>query len=42
MSPALLAKSAGTMDVLSGGRFTLGVGIGWLPPQYVAAGVPYS
>jgi len=42
ISPALLAKSAATMDVLSGGRFTLGVGIGWLPTEYIAAGVPYE
>lgn len=38
--PALLAKSVVTMDHLSGGRFTLGVGIGWMPHEYAAAGVP--
>lgn len=40
--PALLAKSVVTMDHLSGGRFTLGVGIGWMPQEYAAAGVPYE
>lgn len=40
--PALLAKSAATLDVLSSGRLTLGLGIGWLPHEYEAAGVPFT
>jgi probable F420-dependent oxidoreductase len=42
IAPALLAKSVATMDVLSDGRFTLGIGIGWLPTEYAAAGIPYD
>ena len=40
--PAVLAKSLSTLDVLSGGRLTVGLGIGWLPHEYDAAGIPYA
>ena len=41
-APALLAKALTSLDVLSGGRLTVGLGIGWLPQEYAAAGVPFQ
>lgn len=41
-APALLAKAYATLDHLSDGRVTAGVGIGWLPHEYAAAGVPMT
>ncbi len=40
--PVVLAKSAVTIDVLSGGRLDLGVGIGWQREEYVAAGLNFK
>jgi probable F420-dependent oxidoreductase len=40
-NPALLAKMASTLDVISHGRFTLGVGAGWLRDEYHAHDYPY-
>lgn len=39
-SPALLAKMAASLDLLSGGRVDLGLGAGWYAPEYEAAGIP--
>lgn len=39
-NPALLAKMAATLDHVSGGRLTLGVGAGWHDPELEAFGYP--
>src|SRR5690348_707610 len=41
-APALLAKAMTALDVVSGGRLTVGLGSGWLPQEYAAAGVPFA
>ena len=41
-SPALLAKQVVTLDQVSGGRLDLGLGLGWMPEEYAAAGVPMA
>src|SRR5438128_2288914 len=38
----LLAKEVATLDLLSGGRFELGLGAGFSRREYEAAGLPYD
>jgi len=40
--PVALAKAAAALDIVSGGRFVLGVGPGSSPRDYAAAGVPFE
>jgi probable F420-dependent oxidoreductase len=42
VNPLLLAKQAASLDMLSNGRFMLGVGIGWLREEFDAMGTPFE
>jgi alkanesulfonate monooxygenase SsuD/methylene tetrahydromethanopterin reductase-like flavin-dependent oxidoreductase (luciferase family) len=39
--PAVIAKNAATIDQMSGGRFDLGVGTGWMDLEHEAFGIPF-
>ncbi|UYN95589.1 MAG: LLM class F420-dependent oxidoreductase [Enhydrobacter sp.] len=41
-NPLVLAKQAATLDFMSGGRFELGIGVGWLKEEFEALGVPFE
>jgi probable F420-dependent oxidoreductase len=40
--PALVAHEAATIDLISGGRFELGLGAGWLRAEYQQMGIPFE
>lgn len=41
-NPLVLAKEVATLDHLSGGRISLGIGVGWLREEFAALGVPFE
>ncbi|WP_020662839.1 TIGR03619 family F420-dependent LLM class oxidoreductase [Amycolatopsis benzoatilytica] len=41
-SPVLLARSLTSLDLLSGGRLDVGLGLSWLRDEYTALGVPWE
>ncbi len=38
----LLAKQVASLDVLSGGRLSLGIGVGWSREEFEALGIPFA
>ncbi len=40
--PAVLAKEAATLDVLSGGRFVMAIGAGWMRSDYDQLGIAFD
>jgi probable F420-dependent oxidoreductase len=40
--PAMVYKEAATIDLLSDGRFELGIGAGWLKAEYDMVGIPFD
>jgi probable F420-dependent oxidoreductase len=41
-NPVVLAKELASLDVVSAGRLVLGIGVGYLEPEFAAIGVPFA
>src|SRR3974390_2594213 len=41
-NPLVLAKEVAKLDYLRGGRFELGIGVGWLKEEFEALGIPFE
>lgn len=41
-NPVYFAKQAADVDVISGGRLDIGIGVGWLAEEFAALGVPFE
>ncbi len=41
-NPVVLAKQVASLDYLTGGRLSLGIGVGWLAEEFEAIGVPFA
>ena len=41
-NPVVLAKEVASLDMLSGGRVALGIGAGYLEPEFRAVGAPFA
>jgi probable F420-dependent oxidoreductase len=41
-APAIIARAIVTVDVLSGGRLSLGIGMGWMREEFEAAGQDFT
>src|SRR5262249_42385780 len=40
--PLVVARAVGTLQTAANGRFIFGVGIGWMPEEFEAIGVPFK
>lgn len=40
--PVMLAEELATLDIVTGGRLDIGLGVGYIPGEYAALGVPYQ
>lgn len=41
-NPVVMAKMLSTLSVISGGRIIVGIGVGWLPDEFEALGIPFK
>ena len=42
LNPMHVAEEAATLDVLTGGNYVLGAGLGYREPEFTAFGIPLS